>query len=293
MKSKNFLALVVWCGVFFFSHLARGQSPLAYSEASAFYLEGGFAGSNRVNSFGGQLGYIMNGVVSFGLGVNRMEFKNPAINGLRLAPSLSFRPIRLNARIPIAVAVSAGYMMNRYPSDQLPALGLNSLSEAGYGLNTCLFSHIPLSPKMEFLPALGIQYFASSAKREYSIGRTSNLNSRAAGVAILAGFRFKLAPASFLVATPAISIFQGETVFAVNLAAGFHKAGHTSEANRANNTRFVTRLPNCRAKLPGFRKYTDEEILAAYRKKFPHLILIDDERLIQLIEAKHSAAKSR
>jgi hypothetical protein len=182
-------------------------------------------------------------------------------------------------------------MMNRYPSDQLPALGLKSLSEAGYGLNACLFSHIPLSPKMEFLPALGIQYFASSAERKYSFGRTSKINSRAAGIAILAGFRFKLTPASFLVATPAISIFQGETVFAINLATGFHKAGQLSEADRTTNTREVTRLPNCRAKFPRFKKYTDEEILAAYRKKFPHLAQIDDERLIQLIEAKHRTAK--
>jgi hypothetical protein len=50
-------------------------------------------------------------------------------------------------------------------------------------------------------------------------------------------------------------------------------------------------LPNLRAALPELNKHSDEQILAAYRKKFPKLSPLSDAELIKLIEEKYSKKK--
>lgn len=60
------------------------------------------------------------------------------------------------------------------------------------------------------------------------------------------------------------------------------------ELSQPNNE---TKLPNFRAAVPESNKYSDEEILTAYRKKYPPLKKKDDIELIRLIEAKYSRNK--
>jgi len=49
-----------------------------------------------------------------------------------------------------------------------------------------------------------------------------------------------------------------------------------------------TLLPNFRSRVSGVRNLSDEEILEAYRKKFPSLQDVSDIKLIKMIEAKYS-----
>lgn len=53
----------------------------------------------------------------------------------------------------------------------------------------------------------------------------------------------------------------------------------------------TTKLPNFRAMFPELDKYSDEQILAAYRQKFSRFNNVGDEELIKLIETKYSSKK--
>lgn len=53
----------------------------------------------------------------------------------------------------------------------------------------------------------------------------------------------------------------------------------------------TTKLPNFRATFPDLEKYSDEQILAAYRQKFSKFNDVADDELIKLIEAKYGAKK--
>jgi hypothetical protein len=53
----------------------------------------------------------------------------------------------------------------------------------------------------------------------------------------------------------------------------------------------TTKLPNFRAMFPELDKYSDEQILAAYRQKFSNFSTVSDDELIKLIEAKYGPKK--
>jgi hypothetical protein len=54
-----------------------------------------------------------------------------------------------------------------------------------------------------------------------------------------------------------------------------------------NNKRH-TRLPNFRLAVPEAYRYSDEEILAAFKEKYSHLEKKSDDELVYLIEAQYS-----
>lgn len=49
-----------------------------------------------------------------------------------------------------------------------------------------------------------------------------------------------------------------------------------------------TLLPNFRSRVAGVKNLSDEEILEAYRKKYPNLRKVSDVKLIKMIEAKYA-----
>lgn len=49
----------------------------------------------------------------------------------------------------------------------------------------------------------------------------------------------------------------------------------------------ATRLPKLRAAVPEFNQYTDDEIIAAYRKKYPEYKNATDKEIIKLLERKY------
>jgi len=63
---------------------------------------------------------------------------------------------------------------------------------------------------------------------------------------------------------------------------------NSRKIREAKHKYIKTRLPKLRAAVPEFNKYTDEEIIAAYRQKHPKYKNVTDEEIIIILEENYS-----
>jgi S1-C subfamily serine protease len=84
--------------------------------------------------------------------------------------------------------------------------------------------------------------------------------------------------------TPVANMSQQESA---STSASVKQQPQTNPSATKDQLNRETLLPNFRAKVPESTKYSDKEILDAYRKKFPNLKNVNDEKLIKMIEEKY------
>ncbi len=84
--------------------------------------------------------------------------------------------------------------------------------------------------------------------------------------------------------TPVASMPQQESV---TTSTSVNQQAQTNPIPTKDQSNHGTLLPNFRAKVPESKKYSDKEILDAYRKKYSNLKNVNDEKLIKMIEDKY------
>ncbi len=297
MRSIYLLTILAFSSFLLLCQNTQAQSTLVERGENAFYLGGGFSGGDNVNSTGGDhvnaigagLGYAKGGLLGGGIELSRLIFGDSDLKGTEITPAVFFTPIRQSPSIPIAISLSANYSVLDYSSGRFAASGLN-LSGSSFGAGANIFSNISIGPTADFVPSFGFGYISGSSKLEDKFGIAIKTNVNGIGYDLTAGFRFNTSASSFFFILPNVFIFKDKATFALTVGMGLGKTRTTGAVDLARSMELEDRtaLPNFRRANPQFNKYSDNQILALYRKKYPRLQGKSDIEVIKLIEAQHS-----
>ena len=266
-----------------------------YQRQGDFRIVGKFSTSETSNNFGGTMGYNVTPAFTIGLDVTHIALKDLDLSANRFAPLAIFYPIQQSQNIPLSAYGQIAYFSGSFSSDELKDLGL-SLSSSGLNFSFGIFTEQIVSEIFSIIPGGSVEFITAKSKLKNDIGNSISGSSTTTIFNFNAMFVLGTSENAFLYTLPGVSISEGETSLGISFGIGFRnrKPGQNSYPQKIDQELFdleihdpTTRLPNFRSAISTATKYTDDEILRMFRKKYPKLENKSDEQLIELIEKKY------
>lgn len=266
-----------------------------YRNQGDLVIIGGFSTNETSNNVGGLLGYNITPAFSIGFDFTHISFKDVELSANRILPIALFYPIQQNEKIPLTAYAQAAYFHGSFSSSELDNLGL-SLSSNGFNFGFGVFTEQMVSEIFSIIPGGGVEFIIGKTKLKDDLGNSISENSTTTIFNINSMFVLGASNNVFVYALPNLSISEGETTPGISFGLGFRNRKPSLKAKSRDLDQDlsdfdiedpVTKLPNFRAAVPTANKYTDDEILELFKKKYPNLKQKSDDQLIELIEKKY------
>jgi hypothetical protein len=264
---------------------------------STYYFSANFERAEDT-AVGGTLGFVKGRTVDVGLAIGKLSTNTAVVQGLDLSvihisPHLTFFPISQRDAMPVTIGLTAGYSAIKFASPLLTQANVSiNASDVDFQLN--VFSRFPVSPVTSFILGGSVVYLSRTFRASSPVGGIQ-LTVSDVGFNIHGDFKFSNAGNSFFYCGPKFTVFDNTTSIALTAGVGFGSTRNEMRSAYRNDADFdaaledpePTRLPNFRKARGESQKYTDEQILAMFRRKFPSAKDKSDEELVELIERKY------
>lgn len=215
---KSFYTVII---VLFLSSSVFGQGAYLERGQSGFGIGGRFSTNEDVTGIGGSVGYSVNGIFDFGIGVESFSFDQKLLgsdlSATVISPSITFYALKQNDEIPLSFAIGAGYDWQTYSNDVLDDFNID-MTGGFFSVGGSLFGYFKASESFRIQPSVGFTYVTGEVKLEDSNGNeeTDKDDTTVFGLGI--GLAFNTSPKNIFVISPRVGISEGTTSFGIGLS---------------------------------------------------------------------------
>jgi hypothetical protein len=215
---KSFITVFI---IFLFSCSIYGQGAYLERGQSGFGIGGGFSTNEDVTGIGGSVGYSVNGIFDFGIGVESFSFDQKLLgadlSATVISPSLTFYALKQNDEIPLSFAIGAGYDWQMYSNDVLDDFNID-MTGGFFSIGGSLFGYFKASESFRIQPSIGFSYITGEVKLEDNAGNEESEKDDTTVFGIGLGLAFNISPKNIFVISPRVGISEGTTTFGVGLS---------------------------------------------------------------------------
>ena len=216
MKSFStvFIMLLFACSVY-------GQGAYLDRGQSGFGIDGGFATNEDVTGISGSVGYSVNGIFDFGIGVKSFSFDQKLLGAdlgaTAISPSITFYALKQNDEIPLSFAIGAGYDWLTYSCDALDDYNVD-MTGGFFSVGGSLFGYSKVSESFRIQPSVGFTYVTGEVKLEDSDGNEETEKDDTTVFNLGLGLAFNNSQKNIFVIFSCVGISEGTTTFGVSLS---------------------------------------------------------------------------
>jgi len=198
-----------------------GQGAYLERDQNGFGIGAGFSTNDDVTGIGGSVGYSVNGIFDFGIGVESFSFDQKLLgadlSATVISVSITFYAIKQNDESPISFAIGAGYDWQTYSNDVLDGFNID-MSGGFFSVGGSLFGYFNGSESFRIQPSVGFTYVTGEVKLEDSNGNEETEKDDTTVFSLGIGIAFNTAPNNIFVISPRVGISEGTTTFGIGLS---------------------------------------------------------------------------
>ncbi len=201
---------------------ADAQNKYLGRGTSGFGIGAGFGTGNDVNDLGAAAGYSFNGMVSVGLGFDRLTVDGvDDMSALQFSPFVGVVALKQSEEMPISLEFGGSYLNMRFSGDALDALDWE-MSQTGFGFGGSVYGAMEMSETTSLIPDFGISHTMLDLKIEDEFGNSITEDANVTSFSFGAAIAFETASQNVFNMHAGVSIpDEGDAMFGLSLGMVF------------------------------------------------------------------------